>query len=159
MLDESFADKLKNGAITVAAVLTFMQAHSQEPEKVGKVLDTVATQGSEELRRGVEAATGIDFGDRTADFFEFSPDKPEVKKEPRQMEKLNLGSYAHAAHVTKSNHTENGNIKYFVEIPEKRYVNSRRIYNSIKDANAEAKGIEIIFTHKNTPLLGKEIKL
>lgn len=153
---------LKRGAITVAAVLGMMQVNAQEPAKNGQLLDTISKYGDDELLKGLSDATGIQWDKATANrLFKFSPDEEVNKESLRELPNLDLGAYGKigVAKLIKPNRTKGEMIKYTVDITDKRYLSSGKIFDEIKSYNDGLSGVEINFTYKGTPLPTKTIKI
>jgi len=167
MLDEGlgdFVNKLKQGLdkkiLTAASIVMMLQANAQEPAKTDKIIDTVGQFADANLLKDLQNASGIEWDEATANrLFTFSPDEP--KAAGREITDLNLGAYGkiNVAKVSNVNHTESGGIKYTVDITNKSYIESGKIFDEIKNYNDNLTDIQIDFTYKGTPLVTKTINL
>lgn len=137
-------------------VLGFMNAHGQEPDKVGQMLDVVGKFGDTELLAGLSDATGIQWEAGTANRL-FN-----VKQDPADVPELNLGKYANHPDIVEVSTAKNedGGFKYILDIKSKRYLQQgANLINNIFNYNKDAKNIEIEFTINGELLPNKSIKL
>ena len=142
-------------------ILAFMNANGQEPDKIGKVLDTVSQFGDAELLDGLADATGLHFEPETANrLFGYKKEEPYSE---RKIPELDLGKYANHPDIVKIgnvNRSSGDSIKYTLEIISNRYLEQgSNLINNIKDYNQDLKNVEIEFTINGTPLPNKTIKL
>ena len=138
-------------------ILGFMNANAQEPDKINQLKQTVSQFADAKLLKDLQTASGIEWSQGAADkLFKYEPD---AEKAPvRDITDLDLGPYTHVAKVVNSNHTQNGGLKYLVDISDRSYLQSN-IFNKIKEFNSELNGVEIQFSIKGTVIPTKTIKL
>tara|TARA_R110000796_G_scaffold18980_2_gene57146 strand:- start:10441 stop:10908 length:468 start_codon:yes stop_codon:yes gene_type:complete len=151
------ANIAKVAAIIGISMASFTSMAQENPTKAIETVKAQISKASPEQLAMVNKETGIDFTeDGVNQLFDFSKKKD---FEHHKFPDVHLGKYGkiNVAKITSKNVTRGGGQRYIIDISDKRYIESGKVFRFIHSNNKNLDNTTIEFTYKDSPMPTKTI--